>query len=745
MMKNFPLYIQLDSMDCGPTCLRMIAQYYGRYYNLQYLREQCFITRLGVSMLGISDAAEHIGFRSINVRCDIKQLIEEAPLPCILHWNQKHFVVCYDIKREFSWFRDKEKSVYKFKIADPAGEKYILTESEFSKCWISTKRNGKDMGAALLLEPTPEFYSFSEEGDECKEQHTLATFWRYLQPYKSQLLQLGAGMLISSIIALITPFLTQSVIDQGIGHNNLNFVTLVLIAQLVIAITTTFVGFVESWISLYMNTKLNITLISDFLRKLMKLPLRFFDTKNVGDILQRIGDHGRIESFLINTPFTILFSMVNFIIFAIIMAYYSGTILLIFLVGNLLNVGWILLFMRYRRKLDFSRFAQASAEQGNLYGLIAGMQDIKLNNCEKQQRWKWERIQIRLFKISIKGVTLAQAQQVGSLFFTQATSILLSFLSARYVIEGEITLGVMMAISYILGQLSAPVAQIISVSHSFQDAKISLERLNEIHNREDEEAAISGKVTLLPEEKGLNLNDVSFSYSGAERDFVLNDVSISMPANKITAIVGESGSGKTTIVKLLLGFYTPQKGSITIGNIPIEEINPHVWRRKVGAVLQDSYIFSDTIARNIAPDAEEIDKERLLYAATVANIHEFVNSLPLRYNTKIGMEGNGISQGQRQRLLIARAVYKDPDLILLDEATNSLDTVNEKKIMDNLNSFYQGKTVVVVAHRLSTVKNADNIIVMEKGKVIEQGTHRELIERKGAYYTLVSNQLELGA
>lgn len=743
-MKNFPLYIQLDSMDCGPTCLRMIAKYYGRRFSLQYLREQCFITRLGVSMLGISDAAEHIGFRSINVRCDMNQLIEEAPLPCILHWNQRHFVVCYDIVKNTSWFRGQKDDSYKFKIADPSGEKYILTESEFLKCWISTKHKGKDVGTALLLEPTPEFYTFAEDDSEQQPVRTLGTFLHYLIPYKSQLLQLAAGMLISSIVALITPFLTQSVIDQGIGYNNLSFITLVLIAQLVITVTMTFVGFVESWISLYMNTKLNITLISDFLRKLMKLPLRFFDTQNVGDILQRIGDHGRIEAFLIGTPFTIVFSIVNFIIFSIIMAYYNGIILTIFLIGNLLNVAWVLMFMRYRRKLDFSRFAQAAAEQGNLYSLIAGMQDIKLNNCEKQQRWKWERIQIKLFKIGIKGVTLEQIQQVGSLFFTQATSVLLSFLCAKYVIEGEITLGVMVAISYILGQLSGPIGQIIGISHSFQDAKISLERLNEIHNKKDEEVAISGKVILLPDNKSLTLTGVFFSYSGSERDFVLKDVTIKIPENRITAIVGESGSGKTTLVKLLLGFYIPQKGSISVGDIPIEEVNPHVWRSKVGAVLQESYIFSDTIARNIAPDVDEIDKERLLYAAKVANIHEFVNSLPLKYNTKIGMEGNGISQGQKQRLLIARAVYKNPDFILLDEATNSLDTVNERKIMDNLNVFYEGKTVVIVAHRLSTVKNADNIIVMEKGKVIEEGTHHELIEKKGAYYTLVSNQLELG-
>lgn len=740
MKKNFPLFIQLDSADCGPTCLRMIAQYFGRHYSLQYLREQCFITRLGVSMLGISDAAEHIGFRSMNVRCDVGQLINEAPLPCILYWNQRHFVVCYEIEKH----KGKNSISYKFKIADPNGEKFTLTEEEFLKCWISTKHNGKSVGMALLLDPTPGFYEFSEENSDQRSPQTLAAFWKYLLPYKTQLIQLGIGMLVSCIVALITPFLTQSVIDQGIGYNNLSFVTLVLIVQLVIAVTMTFVGFVESWISLYMNTKLNITLISDFLRKLMRLPLRFFDTKNTGDILQRIGDHARIESFLIGTPLTIVFSVVNFVIFAMIMAYYNGFLLSIFLIGNFFNIIWILLFMRYRRKLDFSRFTQAAAEQGNLFSLITGMQDVKLNNCEKQQRWKWERIQIKLFKINIKGVTLEQVQSVGSLFFTQITSVLISFLSAKYVIDGTITLGVMVAISYILGQLSGPIGRIISLAHAFQDAKISLERLNEIHNQQDEEFGISGKIALLPEDKSLDFKNVYFSYSGSEREFVLKDVSITIPENKITAIVGESGSGKTTIIKLLLGFYVPQKGTITVGDLPIEEINPHVWRDKMGAVMQENYIFSDTIACNIAPGCDEIDKERLYYAANVANVHEFINSLPLKYNTKIGMEGNGISQGQKQRLLIARAVYKNPDFIVLDEATNSLDTVNEKKIIDNLNDFYKGKTVLIVAHRLSTVKNADNIIVMDKGMVIEEGSHSELIEKKGAYYTLISNQLGIG-
>lgn len=741
MKAPFPLYTQLDYMDCGPSCLKMIAKYYGRNYTLQYLREQCFITRLGVSMLGISDAAEHIGFRTMNVRCDVEQLINEAPLPCVLHWNQKHFVVCYEIGKSTFGFWKKQQ--YIFKIADPVGEKYTLSQDEFFKCWTSTKLDGKDIGMALLLTPTPDFYEIDDSLDFKMKPKGIVDYFAYLKPYQSQLIQLMVGMFILGIISLITPFLTQAIIDQGIAYNNLNFVTLILIAQVVIVSTVTLVEFMQSWISLYMNTKLNIVLISDFLRKLMKLPLRFFDTKNIGDILQRIGDHGRIESFLIGIPLNTFFSTINFIVFTIIMAYYNITILLVFLTGNILNVGWVLIFLRYRRKLDFKRFTQASAEQGNLYSLITGMQDIKLNNCEKQQRWKWERIQIRLFQIAIKGVYIGQIQHTGSFLITQITSVFISFLCAKLVISGEISLGIMVAISYILGQLAGPISQIITIVHSSQDAKISLERLNEIHNREDEEQDISNTISDMPLCKKIDVHNLFFSYSGSRRDYVLKNIKLTIPENKITAIVGESGSGKTTLVKMLLGFYSPQQGEILISDIPIYNINPRIWRQKCGAVLQDSFIFSDTIAYNIAPDEEFIDKKKLLYATKVANIQNFIESLPLKYNTKIGMEGNGISQGQKQRILIARAVYKNPDIIFFDEATNSLDSVNEKIIMDNLNSFYEGKTVVIIAHRLSTIKNADNIIVMNNGKIIEEGTHEMLIAKKGAYYTLVKNQLDI--
>ncbi|MCD7936839.1 MAG: peptidase domain-containing ABC transporter [Tannerellaceae bacterium] len=736
MIKSFPHYTQLDAMDCGPTCLRMIAKYYGRSYSPQMLRERSFITREGVSMLGISDAAETIGFHTNGVKITLEQLLEDAPLPCILHWNQNHFVVCYRIKK-------KRNGNYTFYISDPAGEQYTMDKEGFCKCWISSAIQNQETGTALLLTPSPEFYQVSE-GDE-KQEKNLRFFWGYLRPYKSQLIQLIIGMLTGSMLALILPFLTQAVVDQGISNNNLSFVTLVLIAQLVIFVTQLGVNFIQSWITLHMNTRISIALISDFLAKLMKLPLRFFDTKNIGDIMQRIGDHSRIQSFMTGTSLSTIFSFVNFFIFAIILGYYNLTILFVFLLGNTLYITWIMLFLRYRRKLDFARFTQSSANQGSLIQMVTGMQEIKLNNCEKQERWKWERIQVKLFRISIQGTALGQYQQLGSVFFSQTTSILVSFLSAKAVIDGGITLGMMMSISYIIGQLAGPISEVINFTQSFQDAKISLERLSEIHNKEDEEQTIADKLNYLPDDRSIELKNIFFSYDGADRDYVLEDLSLRIPENKLTAIVGASGSGKTTIIKLLLGFYPPLKGDIRIGETSLNDINQHLWRQKTGAVMQDGYIFSDSIAKNIAVGDEIIDKEKLRHAVRVANIEDFILSLPLKYNTKIGMEGNGISQGQRQRLLIARAVYKNPDYLFFDEATNALDANNERIIMDNLNEFYKGKTVVVVAHRLSTVQHADNIIVLEKGKIIEEGTHTELTAKKGAYYTLVKNQLELGS
>lgn len=734
-MNKFPHYTQLDAMDCGPTSLRMIAKYYGKSYTLQTLRERCFITREGVSMLGISDAAEFIGFRTIGVRISFEQLAKEALLPCILHWNQNHFVVCYKIKMH----NNGDADIY---ISDPASMKVTYRKEEFLKCWLSTKQDSIDRGTALLLEPGPTFNDAIDERRSTKRD--FAFFARYLMPYKSQFVQLIIGMVVGSGLQMIFPFLTQSLVDVGIRDCNLGFITLILITQLCLFVAQLGVGFIRSWIMLHINTRIDISLISDFLMKLTNLPLHYFDTKMTGDIMQRIGDHGRIKSFLMGSSINIVFSVFNFVIFAAILGYYKWMILSIFLFGNTLYVLWILAFMKYRRELDIRRFNQAAGEQSKIIQLIQGMQEIKLNNCEKQKRWEWERIQVKLFKISIKGLSLGQMQQIGSAFFTQTTSIVISFLAAKAVVDGQMTLGMMMSLTYIIGQVSAPIGEFIGFAQAFQDAKISLERLNEVHRRRDEEHNITSKLNMLPDQKDITVDNVTFSYSGADRDYALEGLSLRIPEHQVTAIVGASGSGKTTLVKLLQGFYNPNRGMIKIGETPIGMINPHLWRSKTGSVMQESYIFSDSIAKNIAISTDEVDIERLRHAVKVANIQDFINSLPMGYDTKIGMEGSGVSQGQRQRILIARAVYKNPEFIFLDEATNSLDANNEKIIMDNLHEFYKGKTVLIVAHRLSTVRDADNIIVLDQGKMIEQGTHHELTEKRGAYYTLVKNQLELG-
>lgn len=742
MKFKFPHYTQLDAMDCGPTCLRMIAKHYGRSYTLQTLREKSFLTREGVSMLGISEAAESIGFRTQGVKISFEQLVEDVPLPCILHWNQNHFVVCYDIKQKRGLIKKKDTQEYAIHIADPGGAVVTNSKEEFVKCWLSTQSKGEEKGTALILNTTPAFYDQEDEMNVSKAN--LRYFFRYLKPHKLQLLQLILGMLVVSVLQLIFPFLTQSMVDVGIGNHNLGVITLVLIAQLVLFVTQLGVEFIRSWIVLHTTTRISIALISDFLIKLMKLPLGYFDTKMIGDIMQRIGDHGRIQSFLTGSSISVLFSFANFIIFGFVLAYFNLTILGIFFIGNTFYVLWVLSFMKYRRELDNKRFAQSSADQSNMVELITGMQEIKLCNCEKQKRWQWERIQVKKFKIGVRGMALGQYQQTGSVFFSQATSLTISYIAARSVVEGNMTLGMMMSLSYIIGQLSGPIGQFIGFAQSLQDAKISLERLGEVHNREDEEDLAEIKLGHLPENKTIHIKDLWFSYDGADRDYALEDVSLVIPQHKTTAIVGASGSGKTTLVKLLLGFYPLNKGSITIDETPLKNINSHVWRQKTGAVMQEGFIFSDTIAGNIAVGDETIDKDKLLRAVKTANIREYIDSLPLGYSTKIGMEGKGVSQGQKQRLLIARSVYKNPEYLFFDEATNSLDATNEREIMDNLTEFNKNRTVVIVAHRLSTVQNADNIIVLDKGRVVEQGTHKELSAKKGAYYQLVKNQLELG-
>lgn len=731
-MRKFPHYKQHDAMDCGPTCLRMIAAFYGRHYSLERLRQKSRITKEGVSLLGVSEAAESLGFRTMGVSISFEQLCE-APLPCIVFWNQQHFLVVYDIKKHKNGF-----TVY---VADPAGERLKYTQDEFCRNWISTEDEGVPHGIALLLEPSPEFYSYEGE----TEQRTGFRFlFSYLRPYKKMVVQLILGLILGSLLLLILPFLSQAVVDIGISTYNLNFVYLVLAAQLVLTFSNATVQFIRGWILLHLGSRINIALISDYLIKLTRMPMGYFDTKMVGDILQRINDHTRIQDYLTNSSLNVLFSFFNIVILGLVLAFYSLKIFAIFMIGSLLYFLWVWLFMKKRAELDHKNFAQQSANQSTVIQLITGMQEIKLNACEQQKRWGWEAIQARLFRIRVKGMALSQYQDSGAIFINQTKNILITALVAKFVIDGEMTIGMMVAVQYIIGQLNSPVDQIIEFARKTQDARLSLDRLSDLQTQEDEATLDDSRIQEIPSGKNLLAGGLSFAYDGtSEGIYVLNDVGIMIPSGKKTAIVGTSGSGKTTLLKLFLGYYPPQKGIILLGENRLDNYSRKEWRSRCGIVMQEGFIFSDSIARNIAPAAEIIDKERLLMAATMANLSDFIDSLPLGYNTKIGNDGHGLSQGQKQRILIARAIYKDPEFVFLDEATNALDANNEKVIMENLNKFFKGRTSIIVAHRLSTVRDADQIIVLDKGKVVEVGTHDDLSEKKGAYYHLVKNQLEL--
>lgn len=726
---SFTHYQQHDQMDCGPTCLRMVAKQYGRGFSIQKLREATQIGKEGVSLLGISEAAESLGFKTLAVKVPFKQLEKDAPLPCIVHWKQNHFVVVYQIKKS---------QVY---IADPALGLIKYSYAEFESQWATTIVEGEKTGIALLLEPTQRFY---QETDEQAKGINLSMLSGYVFKYKRLILQLFLGLFIGSILQLILPFLTQSVVDTGIQTHNLHFIYLVLAAQLMLFIGRMSVEFIRSWILLHISTRINLSILSDFLGKLLRLPVSFFESKKTGDILQRIGDHQRIESFLTGTSLNVLFSMFNLIIFSVVLAYYNLTIFGVFLISSVVYSVWIVFFLRYRRKLDNKRFALASQNQSSLIQLVQSVPELKLNNAEIKKRWEWENLQVKNFHLSVKGLALQQYQQTGAMIINEGKNIVISFLAATAVVNGQMTLGAMMALQYIIGQLNSPVEQLIQFMQHYQDAQISLERLNEIHEIDDEETTQKPLLHILPENQDIQLKNLTFTYTGAGNEPVLKNINLTIPQGKITAIVGTSGSGKTTLLKLLLKFYKPQSGEIRLGNVSLENISHKLWRSKCGTVMQEGVIFSDTIAENIAFSDEFPDTKKLLYAVKVANIQSFIEELPLSYNTKIGAEGNGISQGQKQRMLIARAVYKNPDFIFFDEATNALDANNESVIMSNLEEFFKNRTVIVVAHRLSTVKNADQIVVMEKGEIVEVGTHAELTQRHGKYFELVKNQLELG-
>lgn len=728
MLKKFPSFRQYDEMDCGPSCLVIIAKYYGKTFSLEYLRTLCHTNRSGSSLLSISTGAEKIGFRTIGARIDYEELPDEDLFPCIAYWRQKHFVVIYRVKRNM---------VY---VSDPAHGLIRYTKQEFMKGWSTDGTTG----IIMTVEPSADFYNTEEDETDVKPKRGLSVLTKYLIPYKKLLFQVFLGLVAGSILQLIIPFLTQSIVDIGIQQNNLSFIHLILIAQLVLFIGRTSVELLRSHILLHVSTRINIRLISDFFIKLMKLPLGFFDTKMAGDILQRIADHQRVESFLTTGALNVLFSCINILIFGGVLAYYNIQIFIVFVVGSVLYFLWISFFMKERATLDYKRFNQLSLNQEKNLELIYGMQDIKLHNAERKKRWQWEHIQVKLFKVNLKGLSLKQAQTAGSSLINELKNIFITFLSAKLVLEGDISLGIMLSISYINGQLNTPVSQLLEFFQSYQDAKLSVARINEIHEKPDEEVA-GMKLNEIPETGDIEFRDVSFRYNKSSVGVpVLDGINLTIPRNKVTAIVGASGSGKTTLLKLLLKFYEPDSGSISLGTSPLSTISQWDWRNETGSVMQEGFIFSDSIEANIAVGDEVADAARVKECVKTANIGDYIEELPLKMQTKIGSNGFGLSTGQKQRILIARSLYKNPSFLFFDEATSALDANNEKVIMERLEEAFENRTVLIIAHRLSTVKHADQIVVLEKGRIAEVGSHDELVAARGLYFTLIKNQLELG-
>ena len=728
-----PLCLQKDSMQCGIACLQMVCKYFGREYSMNTLSKLCFATTEGVSMLGINEAANILGLHTTCVRA-ATSILSEAHLPCILHWNQNHFVVLY-----------KVKNGKKFYIADPGKGLVTYSLEEFKKHWISTRSNEEDKGIAMFLETTPAFFTYKMEGEEnIKEKRSFRFLFGYVKKYRKYFGQIILGLIVGSLLQLVLPFLTQSIVDVGIKNQDIGFVWLILLGQLMLTISRTAIDFIRRWLLLHISLRINISLVSDFFIKLLKLPMSFFDTKLMGDLIQRMNDHSRVNNFLTQQTLNITFAMLTFVVFSVVLFFYNKLVFAIFLLGSVLYGGWMTLFLKRRKVLDYELFEQQAINNNKTYEFITSMQEIKLQDCEQRRRWEWEDTQADLFGVQMKSLKLQQTQEAGSIFINEVKNIIITVVAATAVIHGQMTLGMMLAVQYIIGQINSPVEQLMNFFYSLQDVKISLERINEIHQMDDENGKEGLKTSIENKNEGIDIKNVMFKYDPHALRKTIDDVNIHIPQGKVTAIVGASGSGKTTLIRLILGYYPVLDGKIAIGNTDINTLNKRWWRRQCGVVMQDGVLFSESIARNIAVDDGDIDKERLLKAAEIACIKDYVMALPLKFNTKIGRDGIGLSQGQKQRILIARAVYKNPDYIFLDEATNSLDANNERSIVENLDKFYRGKTVVIVAHRLSTVKNADQIVVIDHGKVVEVGNHESLTAKRGAYYHLVKNQLELG-
>jgi len=718
---------QLDVMDCGATCLKMIGLHYGKKFSINQLRKLCDKGQQGVTLLGINRAAEELGFKTFPVKLTTELFVKEAQLPCLVHWKGDHYVVVYKIHK---------KMVY---IADPGAGKVTLSVEQFQEFWAL----GGDDGIALFLEPTEKF--FQQDNEQPRSNNGIKRLLSHLFRFKKFLGQLGLGALIGSVLNLIFPFLTQALVDHGIGNRDINFVYAIMIAQVVLFISRVSTEFIRGWILVHMGTRINIAVISEFLMKLMRLPLSYFNSRNLGDILQRVADHSKIEEFLTSHSIGIIFSMLNLVAFSIIMAVYSSLIFFVFLLGSLASIVWVIFFLNRRKVLDYQQFSHMTANQNAIVQLVCGMPEIKMNQAEASQRWAWESIQGKLFNIRLKSLAVEQYQQAGTLFINEGKNIFITFLAAQQVIAGELTLGMMMAITYILGQMNAPIEQLLQFIRQAQDAKISMERLGEVQDMKEEKEEFGEALSESIPQGDIELSDTCFKYSRHDHENIIDELNLTIPYKKTTAIVGTSGSGKTTLMKLLLKFYPLTGGRVSVGGHDLRFICPDAWRSKCGVVMQDGFIFNYSIIKNIAMGNEAIDFERAINAAKTANIHDEIEQMHQGYYTKIGQEGVGLSGGQTQRILIARAVYKNPDFLFFDEATSALDANNERKIQENLQYFFKGKTVVIIAHRLSTVKNADQIIVLDKGKIVEQGSHKQLTEKKGYYYDLVKNQLELGS
>ncbi len=726
MLKKFPHEYQMDSKDCGPASLKIISKYYGKYYKLPFLRELCSITKAGVSFHDIGFAAEQIGFRNRCYSLSLQNFFKRIPLPCIVHWKGNHFVVVYKCRKG---------NVY---VSDPAMGLVKYSVKEFGNGWL--KGSGEEKkGTLMVLEPTTLFYNNTKARQD--KPKTLYKVIDYFLPYRKNFYVLFMVMLIVTLLQALLPFISKAVIDVGIQTNDLDFINIVLIANITIILSMLLGNVIRDWILLHITSRVNISLVSDYLIKLMKLPITFFEDKLVGDILQRANDHERIRSFIMNNSVNLVFASITFLVFSIVLFTFNVTIFWIFILGNLIYVLWILSSLKWRKKFDWENFELNSKNQSYWVETISCVQDIKTNNYEIQRRWEWEAIQARLFMVNQRVLTLDNIQNVGAQFITTLTNLLITFYCAKAVIRGEITFGVMISTQFIIGMLAGPVVQFIIYIQSLNYAKISYQRINEVHDLDDEETIVTNNLEL-PEFKSLFFNNVSFQY-GKNSPLVLKNISLIIPEGCVTAIVGDSGSGKSTLLKLLLRLYQPSYGNIQIGNMNINGINLKQWRAKCGLVLQDGKIFNDTILNNIAVGEDEIDYQKLRNCVIVANIAKEIEELPQGYNTIMGEMGRGMSGGQKQRLLIARALYKDPDYLFLDEATNSLDSINEKKIVEAMNVIFNGKTVVVVAHRLSTIQKAHQIIVLKSGSVVETGNHDVLMKQQSHYYDLVSAQFNI--